>query len=192
MTNQPLSSNDLTKILIFILLILPSIFFVVGIIPALFLAFGIFMMKKSKDFSHLETAVRNYKYYVLIPIVGSILGSLGVVVFWVFRIDRFDSQDLAIGLAICSGFFTIPLLHIFLVKKLFLSPLKSHADWVAENGIFSGRNGTKKDSLDIVKSEGLRSFSVADELIKWAKLKEDGHITEQEFDDVRKKLLQKN
>ncbi|WP_409526790.1 hypothetical protein [Pseudomonas paracarnis] len=27
--------------------------------------------------------------------------------------------------------------------------------------------------------------------MKWAKLKEDGHITEQEFNDARKKLLQR-
>ena len=37
----------------------------------------------------------------------------------------------------------------------------------------------------------MKSFSVADELIKWAKLKEDGHISEQEYNDARKKLLQR-
>jgi hypothetical protein len=37
--------------------------------------------------------------------------------------------------------------------------------------------------------EKLKQFSVADELSKWAKLKEDGHITEEEFDEARKSLL---
>jgi hypothetical protein len=43
--------------------------------------------------------------------------------------------------------------------------------------------------MDIIKSEKLKQFSVADELSKWAKLKEDGHITEEEFDEARKSLL---
>ena len=236
MTNQPLSSNDLTKIVIFILLMLPSIFLVVGIIPALFLAFGIFMMKKSKDFSHIETASRNYKYYVLILLIGSVLLILGSAISDIHSNKLLAEQDhgptaadiemaaklrgfeedapeylrspvisfdqaymedvskdiffIYLGTALLA--IIISILHIFLMKKLFLSPLKAHADWVVENGIFSGHNGVNNESLDIIKSEGLRSFSVADELIKWAKLKEDGHITEQEFDDVRKKLLQKN
>jgi len=42
---------------------------------------------------------------------------------------------------------------------------------------------------NIIKSEKLKQFSVADELLKWAKLKEDGHITEEEFDKARKSLL---
>jgi hypothetical protein len=33
---------------------------------------------------------------------------------------------------------------------------------------------------------------VADELLKWAKLKEDGHITEAEFNEAREKLLKKS
>ena len=58
---------------------------------------------------------------------------------------------------------------------------------------FSGKTKTPTDTneVDIIKGERLRTFSVADELIKWAKLKEDGHITEQEFNDARKKLLQR-
>ena len=43
--------------------------------------------------------------------------------------------------------------------------------------------------MNIIKSEKLKQFSVADELSKWAKLKEDGHITEEEFDEARKSLL---
>ncbi len=47
-------------------------------------------------------------------------------------------------------------------------------------------------TIDIIKSEKLKQYSVADELLKWAKLKEDGHITEEEFNEARKKLLKQN
>jgi hypothetical protein len=60
--------------------------------------------------------------------------------------------------------------------------------------IFSNKpkNCTAQTEIDIIKGERMKSFSVADELIKWAKLKEDGHITEQEYNDARKKLLQRD
>jgi hypothetical protein len=46
--------------------------------------------------------------------------------------------------------------------------------------------------VDIIKGEKQKQYSVADELLKWAKLKEDGHITDDEFNDARKKLLERN
>ncbi len=193
MSAKPLSSAEQSKIMIFVLTMLPTIFFIVGIIPALFLIFGTFMMKKNNDFSHIETAVRNYKCYVFL--------ALGVAASFAMYYattlgakDRYDRHgaEFIISLAFAG----IAIIYILLVNKLFLSPLASHTDWVANNGIFT--NKPKKmtlqggfEDIDIIKGERLKSFSVADELIKWAKLKEDGHISEQEFNDARKKLLQR-
>jgi len=47
----------------------------------------------------------------------------------------------------------------------------------------------KLSSSSIIKSENLKNYSVADELLKWAQLKEDGHITEEEFNEARRKIL---
>lgn len=196
MKDQPLSSNELSKIVIFVLLSIPSIVFLVGIIPALFLFFGVFMMKKSGDFSHVETAVRNYNYYVSVPLVLLVVLALynmsNLSPESSYRYDNEISQ-----IIICLVFVGVCILYIFFASKLFLSPLAAHSEWVVNNGIFSGKrknsNATDDNSnINIIKGERLRSFSVADELIKWAKLKEDGHITEQEFNDARKKLLQRN
>lgn len=44
-------------------------------------------------------------------------------------------------------------------------------------------------SLPVFKRESLNSFSVADELAKWAKLRDDGIVTEQEYVDARRALL---
>ena len=46
-----------------------------------------------------------------------------------------------------------------------------------------------KHGIDILQSQKLKQYSVADELVKWAKLKEDGHISDDEFDEARSKLL---
>jgi hypothetical protein len=54
-------------------------------------------------------------------------------------------------------------------------------------------DGSKNQSeVNIIKGEKLKQYSVADELTKWAKLKEDGHISEDEFTEARTKLLKRN
>lgn len=63
------------------------------------------------------------------------------------------------------------------------------------NGIFSSKVKVvpipTAPNLDIIQGEKLRSYSVADELLKWARLKEEGHISEEEYNEARKKLLKR-
>ncbi|KEX93771.1 hypothetical protein HA62_11485 [Pseudomonas putida] len=191
MSNTPLSSTDHSKILIFTLLMLPPTGFFVGILPSVFLLFGIFMMKKNSDFSHIETAVRNAKYYlyIIITIMACcalwFATTLGAEDRWHRETNAFISSCVAVGIAFA---------YILILDKLFYSPLEQHSDWVSSSGIFSNKlkSGTAQVEIDIIKGERMKSFSVADELIKWAKLKDDGHITEQEYNDARKKLLQRD
>lgn len=56
----------------------------------------------------------------------------------------------------------------------------------------SNTKSSDASEVDIIKGEKLKQYSVADELIKWAKLKEDGHISECEFNEARAKLLKRN
>lgn len=78
---------------------------------------------------------------------------------------------------------------------LFLNPLSKHREWVEINGVFSTKPKSNLDNsgveFKIIKGEKLKQYSVADELIKWAKLKEDGHISDEEFNDARNKLLKR-
>ena len=48
----------------------------------------------------------------------------------------------------------------------------------------------KVSEVRIIKGENMRSYSVADELSKWAKLKDEGVVSEQEFQEARNKILQ--
>lgn len=194
MTNTPLSSGEQSKVMIFILFLLPTIFLFVGIIPAIFLAFGIFMMRKSADFSHVETAVRNFRVYVGLAILICSLFALYFATTLGAE-DRYEREEEAF--IVNSILLSIAVFYFFISKKLFLNPLQEHREWVANNGIFSSkakpmaRDGETRE-INIIRGEKFHSFSVADELLKWAKLKEDGHITEQQYDEARRKLLQGN
>ncbi|MEU6148358.1 SHOCT domain-containing protein [Streptomyces sp. NPDC047081] len=194
MKNEPLSSVEQSKIMLFVLALLPAVFFVIGVIPVVFLIFGTLMMKRNGDFSHVETGVKNFRGYCYLALLVAVLfalyfaTTLGASSRWERQVEEFIISSVFAGIAIT---------YILLVNKLFLSPLASHARWVEVNGIFSNKSRSalekgKSTDIDIIKGEKMKSFSVADELIKWAKLKEDGHISEQEFQDARAKLLQRN
>ena len=194
MTNQPLTSNEQGKLLIFSLLLLPSLVFIFGVIPAIFLAFGIYMMKKNQDFSNIDTAVKNFKIYMWFALIGCFLSS----VYWgckYFASEKsYYSDDYHDELFISLIFLTIAFAYLVVVQILFYTPLRNHSEWVSVNGIFSAKprsvtTDAVKSKMDIIKGEKLKQYSVADELIKWAKLKEDGHISEEEFSQARDKLL---
>ena len=192
MKNQPLSSSDQGKLLIFSLLLVPSIVLLAGVVPVIFLAFGIYMMKKNKDFSSIDTAVRNFKGYTWLALIGCLLVSL----YWAYIYFTEDGIGRSYGdlLIVWLIFSAIAFAYLMFVQFLFYVPLNNHSDWVEVNGVFSTKQklATKTDvesELDIIKGEMLKQYSVADELLKWAKLKEDGHISEDEFKEARAKLL---
>jgi hypothetical protein len=183
--NTPLASNDQAKILIFTLLFAPSILMLGGVIPAILLAFGIYMTKKNQDFSHIEVAYKNFRHLTFWLSVGGFFWS---VVWWLQTYNHDWASPI--------GFLSLPAYAYYLaVDHLFYRPLKSRHIWVEKNGIFSNKKTPiptdTPASLDIIKGEMLKQYSVADELLKWAKLREDGHITEQEFNEARAKLLKR-
>lgn len=194
MNNQPLNSSDQSKLLIFALLLAPAVVFIFGAIPALFLGFGIFMMKKHQDFSHVTTAVRNFRGYTSLFLLGSLLSAA----YCATTLKNEDSwrrlDNEFAGSLIVSA---ISIAYLIVIKVFFFDPLKCHNSWIEVNGIFSTKprpikNLRNESEMDIIKGERLRQYSVADELLKWAKLKEDGHITEEEFNEARAKLLKRS
>ena len=193
MQNQPLSSGDHSKIVIFILLFLPSIGFFVGVIPAILLIFGIFMMKKNEDFNHIKTAVKICRGYIFV----GLLVSVGIIMYQGHYLITHQKSMSFFNLAPLLILMSIPILYLVFLSKLFFNPLSRHKKWVEVNGIFSTKPKSGKDSnnqseVNIIKGEKLKQYSVADELIKWAKLKEGGHISDEEFNEARVKLLKRN
>lgn len=199
MKNQPLNSGEQSKILIFCLLLAPSIVFGVGAIPALFIGFGVFMLKKHEDFSHIETAVRNSKAYIFFIFFACVLTAIYLADTYrdpdhTYYFGTWYNEPMFIISLIFAG---IALAYIVLINVIFLKPLSAHSEWVEKNGIFSSKIKSsiiqsEPSEVAIIKGEKLKQYSVADELLKWAKLKEDGHISEEEFNDARAKLLKRN
>ena len=181
--------------MVFTLLLLPVTIFLVGIVPVLFLIFGIYMLRKGGDFDHIETGARNYSIFCILVSLGFLI-AVGYQVFEYVNATGLSKwrREYVIrdgGAALVGS--AVPLMYIVAMRLLFLHPLRSHKDWVAARGPLSRIKtfSSKPGDIDIIKGERLRSFSVADELLKWAKLKDDGHITVEEFDDARRKLLER-
>ncbi|MGL5039489.1 MAG: SHOCT domain-containing protein [Aeromonas sp.] len=184
-----MNSSDQSKILIFSLFFAPSIAIGVGVIPAIFLGFGIYMMKKNKDFSHLATGIKNFNSYVTLLLIGWVL-----LAAYVATSIHHMRPNAYIIFIIFPG---ICIAYLIAMKVLFKAPLSAHAEWIEINGFFatkpkSGKNANINTEIEIIKGEKFRQYSVADELTKWAKLKEDGHISEEMFNEARTKILKRN
>lgn len=193
--NKNFSSNDAGKLFVFALLVLPPSIFLVGIVPVLFLLFGSLMFRKSGDFGHIETAARNYRIFCILAFLG-LVGFAGYFFLEYLLRDR-DSWGIDYHLRDATAVAAsslIPLFYIAVMQVLFLKPMRANEDWLAQKVSANGGRSTSGNTgeIDIIKGERLRSFSVADELLKWAKLKEDGLITEQDFAEARRKLLERN
>ena len=176
----------------------PFVIYLFGVLPAIFLGFGFYMMKKHKDFSCIDTAVLYTKRYFLFLLVVAGLSFLICLLMWIecyfSSPNRSCTRQLAAGLGLPWIGATIAIAYSKAVDHLFYSPLKRHSEWVAVNGIFSTTpksdiKSATESEVDIIKAEKLKQYSVADELMKWGKLKEEGHISEDEFNQAKAKLL---
>lgn len=191
---QPLTSSGQSKILIFGLLLVPTIvFFLVGVIPIIFLVFGTWMLKRNEDFAHMATAIRNVRIYCfLVFLICATVAGINLVLYWSREANSYGSHgEYAAGWAI---FATVALAYNILAKVLLLNPMQGHQRWIETNGIFSTRakpsgTFTKTSEVDIVQGGRMSPYSVADELIKWSKLKDDGHITLDQYNAAKDKLL---
>jgi hypothetical protein len=76
---------------------------------------------------------------------------------------------------------------IFIFNFLFFNPLEEHQEWVVKNGIFAD----KEKAINIIDKDNGKFYSVADELIKWNDLLDKGLITQEEFEEQKKKILNK-
>ncbi|VWX47974.1 SHOCT domain-containing protein [Novosphingobium sp. 9U] len=104
-----------------------------------------------------------------------------------------EKRDLAIGWAIALG-------ALFLISLLpwarFVRKMNASGDAAADKVAKIASQGTTalKEKLrpsPIIGRSGLSSFSVADELAKWSKLRDEGVVTAAEFEEARARLLKR-
>lgn len=178
MTSTPLRNSDYARLIIFVLLLVPI--HVLALIPVALLVYSVISAKDNRDFSKIESAVANCKTYLWVGMVGAIIWQIFLILDGEKDLLPFVLVPVAIGIIYTKA-----------LDKLFLEPLSQHRDWVLENGIF--RKGELKANFEHeVNTRMAPLASPADELKKLASLKLDGHITETEFEQLKKGLLGNN
>ena len=204
--NQPLDGSDQGKLLIFSLLMVPSVVLLVGVLPAIFIVFGIYMMKKNQDFSSIDAAVKNFRGYVWL----SLIFGLAVLFYWwdnwMGCVSEWGARHCDINFQYFLNSLlapAVPIIYLFAVNNLFYSPLKRHSEWVAVNGMFSKKPklATKpptEPEVYVIKAEKLKTTkdkdigaidAKADALLKWNDLLAKGAITQEEYDKAKRDLL---
>ena len=179
-TNLPLSGTERVMISSFLfLLVASSFFFGFGIILTfIYLAF-FYISKKDKKIKYLYNVKKILLLYICTLLVISIITALAVG-------DNYLTYDtLAILLTNSIIYFLSDILYFNIIKR--------HEKWILNNGIFADYKGEKSfiekttEKIQTIKKE---STNTADELLKWAELKEKGLVTDEEFQKAKEKILE--
>lgn len=197
MKYEPLTATEHFKILAFLLLSIPSLLFMVGIVPVISLAVGFYLMKKNSDFSSIEVSVKAFSILWILIVATILVLIIGEEIVLKLSYRMPSSADVEKVIVTAASLIAALITHLLMVKHLYLIPLRNHSEWVIANGVFSksprgAPQTNQKSHIDILKNEKLKQYSVADELVKWAKLKEDGVVSQDEFDEARSKLLNRS
>ncbi|MGJ0333070.1 SHOCT domain-containing protein [Aliarcobacter cryaerophilus] len=179
-TNLPLSGTERVMISSFLfLLVASSFFFGLGIILTfIYLAF-FYISKKDKKIKYLYNVKKILLLYICTLLVISIITALAVG----------DNDVTYITLTILL---TNSIIY-FLSDILYFNIIKRHEKWILNNGIFADYKGEKSfiekttEKIQTIKKE---STNTADELLKWAELKEKGLVTDEEFQKAKEKILE--
>lgn len=188
MTNHPLTNREQALVLISVIVI-SILFFPFTLLILLLLGGGLFLTKKNEDFSYLATAISIARGFLLLVIAVYACAA----VYYGYLYYTYEQSEEGYYVLLAAYCSVIGLVTYFLLSQFILKPLRLHQEWVEKNGIFASRPNKeqtqKTKSIAITQSENLRSYSVADELLKWASLKDGGHISQEEYDEARRKLL---
>jgi hypothetical protein len=204
----PLAGGDRIKVVIFFLVLAGTLFF--GVIPILIALAGIYIMKKDKSFSPIESSKKYIKAY-LVALALSVTVTSSIVYHKAFDVEGYNWEynyddprhtvynkniNTETATVVFGGLILTPIavsLFMSLFGFLYFKPLEEHREWVVNNGIFSDlKENVDDDSMGIMGRDKLSSYSVADELIKWNSLLEKKLISQEEFDKAKQKLLNQN
>lgn len=194
----------------------PTVVLLVGIIPTALLLYGIVMTIWRSDFTQLQLAVRNCNILLvgtsLIVTVYLAVSSVGFG-YWQYRwanpsmlvenkiltepewFEFLMSSLISISIIIGCVFYKA------IIKRLFLIPMTEHQDWLLniKERLLSLRMPTFKQKPKKIGDRGLRvvidkplpSEKVIEDIARWEKLRDEGRITEEEFEEIRIKVLQR-
>ena len=192
-SNLPLDGTERVMIIGFFVGLVATIFF--GIIPIIICLGLIFIIKKDKSIKSLESGKKIFLGYLIL--LGFILSISCFVVAQDYA--EYSSSERYLRYARnynILGLIVVPLgaYLIYLISNiLFFNIIKRHEEWIINNGIFADFKDEKSfiekttEKIQIIQKE---STNTADELLKWAELKEKGLITDEEFQKAKEKILE--
>jgi hypothetical protein len=191
------SSVDNLLLFLAVLLFVGLCFTIVGIIPVLIMTVGAVLAIKSGDAKNLRVTAR---FVQIIAILGALI--CGFITLskqddvekaatrmqadnsnFGARFDLHSSENQRnLFMACAGGIGSVALI----IEFLWIGPLTRQLPvWRAAR---SHKKTTAKKSR-IIGRDSLTPYSIADELLKWNKLREDGLITEDEYQEARMNLL---
>jgi hypothetical protein len=177
--HRPAKSSSVDNLLLSlaVLLFVGLCFTIVGIVPVLIMILGAVLAFKSGDARNVRVTGRFAQFFVLVGIficLGFLAVNSSSSYVMNYQLLPIASLGLSLGL--------IALLIEFLWIRPFTRQLpgwraaRSHKKLNAKNTRIIGRDSHTP-------------YSIADELLKWSKLREDGLITENEYQQARMNLL---
>ncbi|EKU38717.1 MULTISPECIES: SHOCT domain-containing protein [Acinetobacter calcoaceticus/baumannii complex] len=179
MQEGKMPTSDLVKIIIFSLLQLPYMYLVGwGVVPILILILGFFLAKRDQKISTFNASIIWCKYYLYLTAVIVCLCALYVI----FIEKRYATNEIfQYAILPWVAFLSVPISYSLFLEHLYRRPIQNNPSTLLVS--------TKREELSILKTENMKSYSVADELLKWKELKDQGLITEKEFDEMKKKII---
>lgn len=193
-TNK-LSSTDLLKVTFFIVLsVIGSLFFGVLAIPSIVTLVCYFMAKKHNSIGYIEASAKFYKIYYILALLF-FAGTFINLLYDDSRRWSYYEEYYGRSVVECILFadFTSMIFLIVAIISIFYFMIVKPFFKVFENNkyVFQEKHEDvqKNSSIDIMGRDNMASYSVADELLKWKKLNDDGVISDSEFEDMKKKLL---
>lgn len=200
LTNSPLTGGDRVKVISFFILILFPFFMLFGgIIITLIILGSIYIMKKDKSFTPILKAKKYTKIYLVI-LALAITALVSTYYYdrndYTYNYDYNQNITQETAMVAGAGIVLTPIAVMILMgifNALFFRPIEEHQNWIIQHGIFSDKPN-EQSILDSAKEkiltfQKLQSCNVADELLKWKSLLDQGVITEEEFNSRKEKLL---
>ncbi|MDG1708357.1 MAG: SHOCT domain-containing protein [Emcibacteraceae bacterium] len=196
MVDQPLNAMDKLKLTFFIIVSLLTFFPALGFIPSILIIKGCIVSKRRQDFSYLGVAIKKAQQFLYVVLIFSVFYLAWALAYYFFALDAeyYSSNRYRDPLIVSSSYLTMIIIYIVTLDKFFYKALLRHQALVTESGIFPSIAALKWtghlfSKISFVKSKKWNAPSVADELSKWGKLKDQGLVSDEEFEEAKRKLM---
>ena len=140
------------------------------------LLIGAYLATRARDVGNIRTTTRLIQWFLALGSLG--LGAYGIAYIFDADVPTDDAvlifKSMIIGLPITG-------MVIFFFGYLWMDPVSRK---ISERPTPSAEKRT-----NILQREGLASYSVADELRKWKELRDEGAVTEDEYQAARTRLI---